>query len=92
MNPQDTVDVINQKLFLSPRAEQDYFRYLEFIESPVGDCIKYEGFHLWDSENDYREWNEEGTEQESLEEYLLKEIKKVHRNMKDVINALEESL
>ena len=63
------VQEINDKLFMDcteKLVESDYFWYLEYVETPVGDYIKYMGQYIWDSENDYREWIDEDN-QEPLE-------------------------
>lgn len=88
MKPIEVVRKINNTLFGSDYFEHDYFRYLEFVESPIGDAIKYNGYYLWDSENDYREWVDDDN-QEDLEMFLIKELKKILNCTKCVIDTLE---
>lgn len=72
------VKELNDKLFLSTLQEQDYFWYLEYTETPIGDCVKYYGQIIWDSENDYRDWVEDTDDQrEDMKGYLVKEIGKI---------------
>lgn len=88
-NVRETVRDINDILFEKSKLyEHDYFVYLEFIETPIGDYVKYMGNYLWDSENDSREWIAED-EQEPLEDYLIREMKKVQLVIKNCIAILE---
>lgn len=72
------VKLLNDALFESNSAEHDYFWFLEYVETPIGDYIKYYGQVIWDSENDYREWIAED-KQEDLKTYLVKEVGKVSK-------------
>ena len=65
------VELLNDKLFYNEHSEHSYFTYLEYVETPIGDYVKYMGQYLWDSENDLREWIAED-EQESLAGVLRK--------------------
>jgi hypothetical protein len=88
---QETVKEINNKLFDQcslDEVQQDYFNYLEYTETPIGDYIKWLGQYLWDSENDYREWISED-EQESLEDFLIKEMVKVKESIVSQLNVLD---
>lgn len=76
------VKLLNDTLFDSNSAEHDYFWFLEYVETPIGDYIKYCGQVIWDSENDYREWMSED-EQEDLKTYLVKEVGKVSKILSD---------
>lgn len=78
MEVKQIVKELNDKLFMSELHDQDYFWYLEYTETPIGDFIKYYGQVIWDSENDYRteaENTEDG--REDMKTYLIKEIGKV---------------
>lgn len=86
------VDGLNHKLFTESKLnEQDYFQFLEFVETPTGDYIKYMGNYLWDSENDYREWISDD-EQESVESYLYREMLKISTIIKDALKIAGKSL
>ena len=77
-NVKQIVKELNDKLFMSTLHDQDYFWYLEYTETPIGDFIKYYGQTLWDSENDYRaevEGSDDG--REDIKTYLIKEIGKL---------------
>ena len=74
------VKELNDKLFMSTLHDQDYFWYLEYTETPIGDFIKYYGQIIWDSENDYRDWVEDTEDQrEDMKGYLVKEIGKISK-------------
>lgn len=84
------VKEINDKLFMDSTeklVESDYFWYLEYVETPVGDYIKYMGQYIWDSENDYREWIDEDN-QKPLENYLVREMGKMFKVFKGQLKAL----
>ncbi len=84
------VKEINDKLFMDctqQLVEADYFWYLEYVETPVGDYIKYMGQYIWDSENDYREWVDEYN-QEPLETYLVREMNKMFKVFKGQMKVL----
>lgn len=84
-----TVRELNDKLFLSDSHEHDYFCYLEYTETPIGDFIKYYGQVIWDSENDYREYVEDtDDQQEDMESYLIKEVGKISSNLQKVYKIL----
>lgn len=73
------VEEINEAIFEADITPEDYVRYLELVNTPIGGCIKYMGCYIWDSENDYREYvkDDEGfdtEEQENLKVYLFKQI------------------
>lgn len=78
MEVKQIVKELNDKLFMSELHEHDYFWYLEYTETPIGDFIKYYGQIIWDSENDYRDWVEYTDDQrEDMKTYLIKEIGKI---------------
>lgn len=84
------VKEINDKLFMDSTEkliEHDYFTYLEYVETPIGDYIKYLGQYIWDSENDYREWLDEDN-QEPLEKYLIREMDKIFEVVKAQMKVL----
>lgn len=87
-NTREIVKDLNDKLFGSDAYEHDYFQYLELVETPIGDYVKYMGCYLWDSENDYRDWIGE-EEQEPLKEFLIKEMNKVQRIVASSVATLE---
>lgn len=82
------VKYLNDKLFNEPVSDMDYFQYLELVCTPIGDYIKYMGCYIWDSENDPREWDEEGENQEPLEQYLIKQMVIVNKVIKKSIRVL----
>ena len=85
------VNLLNDTLFDSKSAEHDYFWFLEYVETPIGDYIKYYGQVIWDSENDYREWSEESEdEREDLKTYLVKEVGKVAKILSDQHKCLSK--
>ena len=84
----ETIKELNEKLFMCDFYENDYFSYLKFIESPIGDYIEYMGLCIWDSENDPRDWIDEDT-QESIESFLVKEIQKISKIARYTAKALE---
>tara|TARA_R110002111_G_scaffold258627_1_gene327887 strand:- start:337 stop:609 length:273 start_codon:yes stop_codon:yes gene_type:complete len=62
---------------------------LEFLVS-VCSCsyvryIKFLGAQIWNSEDDYREWDESTQDYEPLEPYLRKEINKTLANLKGLV-------
>lgn len=85
----EVVQHLNDKLFSECTLfESDYFQYLEYIETPIGDYIKYMGNYLWDSENDCRQYDSMGNLQ-SLKNFLVQEIKKVQSVVKNCVATLE---
>lgn len=79
---QQIVKNINNKLFDECKiqdVESDYFNYLEYVETPIGDYVKWMGQCLWDSENETREWIND--EQEDLELFLVREMVKVEESI-----------
>ena len=86
----ETVARINEKMFYSELSEHCYFKYLEYVETPSGDYVNYMGNYLWDSENDPREWVNDD-EQESLESYLIKEVRKVNKVVQESLRLLEKA-
>lgn len=84
------VKEINEKLFMSSMSEHDYMSYLELVESPIGDYIKYMGNFIWDSENDCREYlkDEDGEDTEELEDladYLKSQIMLICKVAQDAV-------
>ena len=45
------------------------------------------GQYIWDSENDYRDWVDEDN-QESLEDYLIREMSKMFKVFKGQLKVL----
>jgi len=85
------VKELNDKLFMSDSHEYDYFCYLEYTETPIGDFIKYYGQVIWDSENDYREYAEDTDDQrEDMKGYLIKEISKIANVLQKSSDAVKE--
>ncbi len=84
---QEVVYDINNKLLMEAESEADYFGYLEFVSTPVGDYIKYMGQCIWDSENDYREWIDDYN-RGPLEAYLIQEMDKVFEVVKGQLKVL----
>lgn len=77
-NVKQIVRELNDKLFMSDSHEHDYFCYLEYTETPIGDFIKYFGQVIWDSENDYRDYDKNTDDgREDMRSYLIKETGKV---------------
>lgn len=76
MNERAVVKELNDNLLSSSACEEDYFQYLEYVETPIGDYVKWYGVIIWDSENDYRE-DVEGGNKEDLRGFLLREMKKL---------------
>jgi hypothetical protein len=89
MKNKDVVAKLNDKLFYSELSEHCYFSYLEYVETPIGDYIKYMGNYLWDSENDPRDWINDD-EQEPLDIYLIKETKRIHKIIQSSISVMEK--
>lgn len=94
-NVDKVVKEINDALFYSSKSEHDYMQYLEYFQTPIGDCIKYMGCYLWDSENDYRDYildseGEETEDKECLKGYLIKQMKQVSTVLFNSIMAVEE--
>lgn len=88
-NVRQTVTDINNTLFEKSKLyEHDYFVYLEFVETPIGDYVKYMGNYLWDSENDYRQYDLDGN-LPPLKDFLVAEIKKVQSVVKNCVAILE---
>lgn len=85
---QKVVNEINEKLFNDPVSETDYFRYLEYTTTPIGDFVKYMGHFIWDSENDYREWIDD--EQEPLEGYLVKQMIEINKAVVSSLRVLDK--
>lgn len=88
MDTQDIIKILNYKLFESDYYEHDYFSYLKYVESPIGDYIEYMGHCIWDSENDYRDRIDDET-QEPLDTYLIKQIKLISDIAKRSAKVLE---
>lgn len=84
----EVVDFINNKLFESQFSERDYFSYLEFITTPIGDYIRYMGHCIWDSENEVRGWVNDD-HYEDMEHFLLGEMNKIHYTIGCTIADLE---
>jgi len=82
----EAVKQINDTLFNSKYHYYDYFSYLECIETPIGEYVKYCGHFIWDSENDYRD-SVDG-ELEDLKDYLIHEIQKFAYSLKNSYKAL----
>lgn len=85
---QKVVNEINEKLFNGPVSEADYFRYLEYTTTPIGDFVKYMGHFIWDSENDCREWIDD--EQEPLEGYLIKQMIEINKVVVSSLRVLDK--
>ena len=80
-NIREVVQHLNDKLFSEcPLFESDYFQYLEYIETPIGNYIKYMGNYLWDSEN-CSHFDEIGDG--TLENFLYQEILKILKVVKE---------
>ena len=73
MNERDVVKEMNDNLLFSNACEDDNFQYLEYVETPMGDYVKWYGVILWDSENDYRDVVD-GGDKEDLKGFLLREM------------------
>lgn len=86
-NIKKAVDQLNNKLF-EMECEHDYFTYLEYVETPIGCYINFQGQSLWDSENDPRQWVNDD-EQEPLEDFLISEIEKFVAINKSMLKALK---
>ena len=79
---------LNEVLFGSEYYEHDYFQYLELVETPIGDYVKYMGCYLWDSENDYREWINDN-EQISIRDHLIQEMGKLQEVVQNTLKVLK---
>ena len=86
---QKIVNKINEKLFMEADSEADYFRYLEYTITPIGAYIQYMGNCIWDSENEYREWIDEDT-QEPLEGYLIKQMIEINKVIVSSLRVLDK--
>lgn len=86
----NTVEEINDKLFMSANWEDDvhYVPFLEFISTPIGDRIDFAGFCIWDSENDGRMYFDEEDEYELMQRYLEREVGKVISSLKVMQSVL----
>lgn len=83
---QSVVKFLNDKLLLECSAfESDYFSYLEYTETPVGDSITYMGHYLWDSEN-CSHFDEEGDS--TLEHFLYQEVLKILKVVRETAITL----
>lgn len=91
-NVHQIVTDLNDRLFEQINLdEHDYFAsgFLELVESPIGNYIRYMGNTLWWGEFDSRGWDEEN-ELQPLEEFLIQEIKKIHEMIHETITILGE--
>jgi len=74
-NLKKMVGELNQSLF---EIDDEYESCNSFVYSTCGDCesILFGDTLLWNSEDDYREFNEETNEYEDLKEFVIKEFNK----------------
>lgn len=86
---QKVVNEINDKLFMNAASDSDYFRYLEYTSTPIGDFVKYMGHFIWDSENDYREWIDKDN-QEPLEGHLVKQMIEINKVVVGSLRVLDK--
>lgn len=86
---QKVVNEINDKLFNDAVSETDYFRYLEYTSTPIGNFVKYMGHFIWNSENDYREWIDDDN-QEPLEGYLIKQMIEINKVVVSSLRVLDK--
>lgn len=96
-NVVEIVKEMNEALFHSECAEHDYMHYLELVQTPIGDYVKYMGCYIWDSENDYRDYilDENGDpidEQEPLKEYIFNQMSLIKRTIYKSMLAIEKTL
>lgn len=90
------VKEMNEAIFYSNVSEHNYCRYLELVQTPIGDYVKYAGHFIWDSENDYRCYKvdpstgEELDELEDLKEHLLSEIKVIEYVLSESFKAMRK--
>ena len=63
---------LNQEIFNKYGEVDDEFNY---ITNGYVDMIKFGDVHLWNSDDDGREWNEDENDYEPLKPYLLKVLK-----------------
>lgn len=91
------VKELNEAIFHSSVSEHNYITYLEHIQTPIGDYVKYAGHYLWDSENDYRCYKvdpttgEELDELEDLKERLLSEIIVIEHVLRESLKAMRKT-
>jgi hypothetical protein len=92
------VDAMNDAIFMSDHSDHKFTTYLQYSESPIGDYVKFMGFYVWDSENDYREYLvdpetlEATEEQEDLTTYLWKQMSMIKHRLYQSMLAVEKSL
>lgn len=92
------VDEMNEAIFMSDHHDHKFTDYFQYYETPIGDCVKFMGFFIWDSENDYREYLvdpetlEETEEHEDLKTYLWKQMSLIKHRLYQSMRAIEKTI
>lgn len=86
MTVRELVDKMNVKLANDSVSDRMQFQYLEYIDTPVGDYIKYMGQIIWYSED--FPWPEEG-EMFAVELHIQNEISILISVMKDTLKVIQ---
>ena len=92
------VDAMNDTIFMSDHSDHEFTDYFQYSETPIGNYVKFMGFFVWDSENDYREWLidpetlEETGEREGLSTYLWNQMSMIKHRLYQSMRAIEKTL
>jgi hypothetical protein len=92
------VDAMNDAIFMSDHSDHEFTDYFQYSETPIGSYVKFMGFYVWDSENDYREWLvdpetlEETEEREALATYLWNQMSMIKHRLYQSMRAIEKVL
>ena len=92
------VDAMNDAIFMSDHNDHEFTDYFQYSETPIGNYVKFMGFCVWDSENDYREYIvnyetfEETEEREGLSTYLFNQMSMIKHRLYQTMRAIEKTL
>jgi hypothetical protein len=86
----EMVDALNNKLFHHIVSDAMNFQYLEFIETPSGDHIKYMGVWIWYSEEWY--WSNDIEDEVSAVVSVQQEVISQMRCIRDVVADSVEAI
>lgn len=78
MNYLKLVEELNQELFDNHGGDLEQFFY---TASGFIDIIGFGDIHLWNSEDDGREWLEDVNEYEPLKQYVKNELKSIGQKL-----------
>ena len=91
------VDAMNDAIFMSDHSDHEYTAYFQYSETPIGSYVKYMGFFVWDSENDYRAWLvdpetlDETLKREDFTQYLWNQMSAIKHRLWQSMSAVEKS-